>query len=190
MNQVPPIKKKQEPGTRNYLTPDEMDKLIRGARKSDRNGQRNATLCLVMYRHGLRVSEAVNLTWKDVNFASKHLYVKRLKKGNPSNQPLYGDEVRALRQLQRENPDSPWIFTSERRSPLTPRAVRDILTRAAGEAGLGHVHPHMIRHSCGFYLASKGYDTRKIQDYLGHRQIQHTVRYTQLAPGQFEGMWD
>ncbi len=143
-----------------------------------------------MYRHGLRVEEAVDLQWKDVNFTIKHLYVKRLKRGAPSNQPLYGDEVRSLRQLQREYPNTDWLFNSERQAPLTTRTVRDIVNRAADEAGLGSVHLHMIRHSTGFYLVSKWYDTRKIQDYLGHRQIQHTVRYTQLAPGQFEGLWE
>jgi len=103
----------------------------------------------------------------------------------------FAQKVRALRQLQREYLDTPWLFNSERKAPLTTRTVRDILNRAAGEAGLGYsIHPHMIRHSTGFYLASKGFDTRKIQDYLGHRQIQNSVRYTRLAPGQFEGMWD
>ncbi|MEP0755735.1 tyrosine-type recombinase/integrase [Trichocoleus sp. Lan] len=188
---VPPIKQARPDKERQYLTLDEMERLIAAAKKIGRYPHRDSTLLLLMYRHGLRVGEAVNLQWKDVNFTTKHLYVRRLKKGSPSNQPLYGDEVRSLRQLQREYPSSPWLFTSERKAPLTTRTVRDILNRAAREAGLGYsIHPHMIRHSTGFYLASKGYDTRKIQDYLGHRQIQHTVRYTKLAPGQFEGLWD
>ena len=187
----PPIKEAKPDNERDYLTPDEMGRLLDGARKSGRYPHRDYTLLLLMYRHGLRVAEAVNLQWNNVNFPTKHLYVKRLKRGAPSNQPLYGDEVRALRQLLREYPDSPWLFNSERKAPLTTRTVRDILNRAAGEAGLGYsIHPHMIRHSTGFYLASKGFDTRKIQDYLGHRQIQNSVRYTRLAPGQFEGMWD
>ncbi|MEP0859298.1 tyrosine-type recombinase/integrase [Trichocoleus sp. DQ-U1] len=173
------------------MTPDEMGRLIEGARKSGRYPRRDFTLLLLMYRHGLRVREAVNLQWKDVNFTTKHLYVRRLKKGALSNQPLYGDEVRSLRQLQREYPDTAWLFNSERQAPLTTRTVKDIVSRAAEEARLVYsVHPHMIRHSTGFYLAARGYDTRKIQDYLGPRQIQHTVRYTQLAPGQFEGMWE
>lgn len=187
----PPIKEAKPDNERDYLTPDEMERLITAAKKIGRYPHRDFTLLLLMYRHGLRVGEAVNLQWKDVNFTTKHLYVRRLKKGAPSNQPLYGDEVRSLRQLQREYSDSPWLFNSERKAPLTTRTVRDILNRAADEAGLGYsIHPHMIRHSTGFYLAAKGYDTRKIQDYLGHRQIQHTVRYTKLAPGQFEGMWE
>ncbi|MBD1903712.1 tyrosine-type recombinase/integrase [Trichocoleus sp. DQ-A3] len=188
---VPPIKQARPDNERQYLTLDEMERLIAVAKKIGRYPHRDSTLLLIMYRHGLRVGEAVNLQWSHVNFSSKHLYVQRLKKGSPSNQPLYGDEVRLLRQLQREYPDSPWLFISERKAPLTTRTVRDIVSRAAEEAGLGYsVHPHMIRHSTGFYLASRGYDTRKIQDYLGHRQIQHTVRYTKLAPGQFEGLWE
>ncbi|MBD1893101.1 tyrosine-type recombinase/integrase [Coleofasciculus sp. FACHB-129] len=83
-----------------------MERLIAAAKKIGRYPHRDSMLLLLMYRHGLRVGEAVDLQWKDVNFTTKHLYVKRLKRGAPSNQPLYGDEVRSLRQLQREYPNT------------------------------------------------------------------------------------
>lgn len=83
------------------------------------------------------------------------------------------------------------MFISERGGPLTTRAVHRILADTGEKAGFEFsIHPHMLRHACGFYLANKGQDTRAIQDYLGHKEIQHTVRYTQLAPGRFEKFWD
>ncbi len=105
--------------------------------------------------------------------------------------PLHGPELRALRRLKNDRPGMAYVFLSERGSPLTDRTIRHIMLRAGQEAGLPFpVHPHMLRHACGFYLANKGVDTRSIQHYLGHRNIQHTVRYTELAPHRFDGFWD
>lgn len=184
--------KNSELRNREYLRPDEVEKLIVAAKSVGRNGARDALLLLMAYRHGLRVSELVALRWSDVDFDTAHLHVRRLKQGNPSVQPIQGDELRGLRALKREAKDkSPWIFMSERKSPLSDHAVRKIVTRAGEIAEFDFtVHPHMLRHSCGFYLASKGLDTRLIQDYLGHKNINHTVKYTQLAPGRFVGLWD
>ena len=114
----------------------------------------------------------------------------RLKNGVASTHPLRGPELRALRRLQRDYPASPYVFTTERRGPLTDSAVRKIVARAGEGAKLGFpVHPHMLRHACGFKLANEGHDTRAIQHYLGHRNIQHTVRYTEMAPDRFKGFW-
>jgi type 1 fimbriae regulatory protein FimE len=105
-------------------------------------------------------------------------------------QRLAGTELRSLRQLQRDFPDSPYLFVSERGGPLTDHAVRKLVARIGVAAKFDFpVHPHMFRHATGFYLASKGHDTRAIQDYLGHRNIHHTVRYTELAPGRFDDFW-
>ena len=95
-----------------------------------------------------------------------------------------------MRQLKRDYPDTQYVFVSERKAPLSTRSVRHIVARAGRLAGIeGQVHPHQLRHSCGYYLATNGQDTRAIQDYLGHRNIQHTVRYTQLNPSRFENFW-
>jgi site-specific recombinase XerD len=119
------------------------------------------------------------------------LHVRRLKRGMAATHPLYGPELRALRKLHPATPALPYVFLSERGSPLSDRTIRHIILRAGLDAQLPFpVHPHMLRHACGFYLANKGIDTRAIQQYLGHRHIQHTVRYTELAPQRFRDFWD
>jgi type 1 fimbriae regulatory protein FimB/type 1 fimbriae regulatory protein FimE len=155
-----------------------------------RHGHRDATVILLAYRHGLRVGELVALRWDQIDLRQGLLHVARLKNGVPSTHPLRGPELRALRKLQRENGTAPYVFTTERRGPLSDSAVRKIIARAGEEAALGFsVHPHMLRHACGYKLANDGHDTRAIQHYLGHRNIQHTVRYTELAPGRFREFW-
>jgi type 1 fimbriae regulatory protein FimE len=177
--------------SRKYLTSHEIDQVIVAARKVGRHSSRDSTLVLLMYRHGLRVAEAVSLRWDAVNLQAGLLHVHRLKNGQAAVHPLRGPELRALRQLRRHYPDTPYLFVSERGGPLTARAVRHIVLRAGEVAGLTFpIHPHMLRHACGFYLANKGMDTRAIQQYLGHRNIQHTVRYTALTPHRFIDFWD
>lgn len=188
----PPTKPKNtERRTREYLTPTEVERLIKAARRVGRHGQRDATLVLMMYRHALRVSEASGLRWEQIDLALGLLHVQRAKNGVPSAHPLRGPELRALRKLQQAYPRTPYVFLSERGSPLTERAIRHIILRAGEQVPLPFpIHPHMLRHACGFYLANKGVDTRAIQHYLGHRNIQHTVRYTELAPQRFNEFWD
>jgi integrase len=148
-------------------------------------------MILIAYRHGLRASELTDLRWDQVDFASATLHVRRVKSGTPSTHPLQGEEMRALRRLQREQePSSPFVFTSERGSPFTTAGFARMLERTAAEAKIAiKVHPHMLRHACGFALANAGHDTRALQAYLGHRNIQHTVRYTELAPTRFKDFW-
>ncbi|HLO50913.1 MAG TPA: tyrosine-type recombinase/integrase [Kamptonema sp.] len=175
---------------REYLFEDEVEAMMKAARKG-RWGHRDSTLILVGYRHGLRISELVNLRWQQINFKTGHIHVRRLKGSRPSVHPLAGEEMRSLRQLQRDFPNSPYLFVSERGGPMTADAARKMIRKAGDGAGLQFpVHPHMLRHGCGYYLAAKGIDTRAIQDYLGHANISHTVRYTQLAPQRFQGFWD
>jgi type 1 fimbriae regulatory protein FimE len=180
----------RERRTREYLTPGEVDWLIAAASRLGRYGHRDGTLILLAYRHGLRVSELVALRWDQLDLRPGLLHVSRLKNGMPSTHPLRGPELRALRRLQRDYEGSAYVFTTERRGPLTDSAVRKIVARAGKEAKLGFpVHPHMLRHACGFKLANEGHDTRAIQHYLGHRNIQHTVGYTELASDRFKKFW-
>ncbi len=118
------------------------------------------------------------------------IHINRRKNGTPSTQPLGGTEIRALRRLKRDYPATQYVFVTERKGPMTDSAVRKLIARAGREAGLGFpAHPHMLRHACGFKLANDGHDTRAIQHYLGHKNIQHTVRYTELAPDRFRDFW-
>jgi type 1 fimbriae regulatory protein FimB/type 1 fimbriae regulatory protein FimE len=145
---------------------------------------------MLMYRHGLRVTEAVTLRWEQVDLKAGLLHVNRLKNGVPSTHPLRGPELRALRQLRRDWPDSPYLFVTERGGPMTSSNVRKLVTRVGQAAGLPFpAHPHMLRHACGFKLANDGHDTRALQHYLGHKNITHTVRYTEMAPDRFRSFW-
>jgi type 1 fimbriae regulatory protein FimB/type 1 fimbriae regulatory protein FimE len=164
----------------------EVGRLIEAAS----NGHRDATMILVAYRHGLRASEICDLRWEQFDFASATLHVRRAKGGKPSTHPLRGDELRAVRRLERDAQTSSFVFVSERRAPFTPDSFNWIVKRAGQKAGLQlKAHAHMLRHACGYKLAGDGHDTRSIQDYLGHRNIQHTVRYTELSPERFKSFW-
>jgi len=176
--------------TRKYLTEAEVERLMKAA-TGNRYGHRDATMILVTYRHGLRVSELVDLRWDQVDFRTATLHVRRAKQGTPSTHPIVGDELRALRRLQREQePKSPFVFTSERGAPFTSAGFARMIERAGVEAKFGFKpHPHMLRHACGYALANRGHDTRALQAYLGHKNIQHTVRYPELSPTRFKNFW-
>jgi type 1 fimbriae regulatory protein FimB/type 1 fimbriae regulatory protein FimE len=175
---------------REYLSEEEVSRLIRAAGRVGRYSHRDATLILLTYRHGLRVSEAIALQWAVIDLRQGRLHVHRLKDGMTSVHPLRGPEIRALRRLERESPRSPYVFVSERGSPITDSTARKIIARAGRGAGLEFpIHPHMLRHATGYKLANDGHDTRAIQHYLGHKNIQHTVRYTQLSAMRFQDFW-
>lgn len=187
----PPVKlKNTDQRQREYLTDSEIDRLCKAAANCGRQGLRDDALILLMFRHGLRVAEVISLRWEQVDLKKGLLHVRRLKNGLPSTHPLRGIELRALRQLHRLHPDSPYVFISERKTPLTARSVHHVTARAGREAKLPFtVHPHMLRHSTGFYLANHGHDTRAIQSYLGHSNIKNTVIYTELSPTRFKDFW-
>jgi len=178
---------------KNFLTEGEIESFLKAARKG-RHGIRNFAMLLLAYRHGLRVSELVNMRIADVDLDTGRLFVRRCKSSLSTNQPMEGDEIRALRAWLRQRINapccnSPLLFLSER-GPMTRQAVNNLVNVIGQRAGIAvRVHPHMLRHSCGFTLANKGCDTRLIQDYLGHRNIRHTQLYTRTAAVRFEGLW-
>jgi site-specific recombinase XerD len=176
--------------TREYLIAAELEHLMKVARKTGRYGHRDATMILLAYRHGLRASELCDLQWHQVELDAGRLHVRRVKEGTPSVHTVQGDEIRALRRLQREQPASPNVFCSERGGPMTPNSFGNQFAKLGVRAGMAFkIHPHMLRHSCGYALANAGHDTRSIQAWMGHKNIQHTVRYTELAPERFKEFW-
>jgi integrase len=188
----PPRQPNQARRTREHLTPDEVERLLVAARQAGgRLAERDALLILMAFRHGLRASELAALRWEQVDLKAGALHVARRKNGSPSTHPLRGPELRALRSWKRQQDEAaPYVFTSLRGGPMTVRTVHSVVAAAGSAAGLEFpVHPHMLRHATGFYLANAGQDTRAIQLYLGHKNIQHTVRYTELSPQQFKDFW-
>lgn len=174
---------------RDYLGPAQMDRLLSAARKG-RHGARDHLLMLMMFRHGLRVSEAIMLRRDQVDLEQSRLWVVRLKGGLSVEHPIEGDELRAIRRWLAQRDDAlPWLFVSERKQPMTRQSVNYLIGAIGLRAGLGRIHPHMLRHSCGFALANRGYDLRLIQDYLGHRDPRHTAHYTRTAARRFDGIW-
>lgn len=178
---------------KNFLTEAEVENFLKAGRKG-RHKVRNFAMLLLAFRHGLRVSELINIRLPDVDLDTGRLFVRRLKGSLSTSQPLEGDEIRALRAWLRQRVNepccnSPLVFLSER-GPMTRQAFNYICAEVGKRAGLSiKVHPHTLRHSCGFALANKGRDTRLIQDYLGHRNITHTQIYTRTAAVRFEGLW-
>lgn len=178
--------------SREYLLPGEVDRLIAASKSVVRNALRDSTLILLSYRHGLRVSEAIALTWADIDFGGGSIHINRKKRGKSGRHPLRKPELIALHKLRKEQRiDTPYLFISQQNMPLSDRIVRNIISKAGKVAELPFsVHPHMLRHACGYYLANKGFDTRAIAEYLGHSSLEHTYRYTAIAPGRFNDFWD
>jgi type 1 fimbriae regulatory protein FimB len=174
---------------KDFLSESEIDRLLSGTKRG-RHDVRDYLLILMMYRHGLRVTEAIRLRRDDVNLDEARLWVRRLKNSRSVEHPIAGDELRAIRRYLAIRDDGlPWLFISERGQPLTRRAVFYLISTAGKNVGLKGVHPHTLRHSCGYYLADKGTDLRTMQDYLGHRDPRHTVHYTRIAGSRFDGLW-
>jgi type 1 fimbriae regulatory protein FimB/type 1 fimbriae regulatory protein FimE len=177
--------------SREYLTPKEVERLRTAATKN-RWGHRDATMILVAYHHGLRASELCDMQWTDVDFDRATLHIRRRKDGVTGSHPINGEELRALRRLKREQePRSQWIFATERGGPFTTAGFNRMVERAGEAANLSELkpHAHMLRHSAGYKLANDGRDTRLIQDYMGHKSIASTARYTALASGRFKGLF-
>ncbi len=158
--------------------------------KRSRYGHRDATMILVAYRHGLRASEVCGLRWDQIDLNTGRLHVRRAKGGIDNVHPLSGKEIRALRQLRRENMESRYVFVTERGGPATTAGFLKTIARTGEAAKLPFpIHPHMLRRSTGYKLANDGHDTRALQHYMGHKNIMHTVRYTEMAPGRFKNFW-
>jgi site-specific recombinase XerD len=186
-------KKNESYRVREHLTEQEVTKLL-AALKTNRHSHRDWLIGIVIYRHGLRVSEACDLRWDDIDLTKRTIIVRRLKGSTDSTHYLERDEVNGLKLLQRQQAatgkQSAYVFISERGQPFGRTGIARTIERAGEAAGLPFpVHVHMLRHSTGYALAAKGMDTRRLQHYLGHASITNTVRYTAMSPEPFKDIW-
>jgi type 1 fimbriae regulatory protein FimB/type 1 fimbriae regulatory protein FimE len=193
MDNIEPFADQHPAQRRAYVTEDEVDRLIAAAKTSSKrgaSGERDATMILVCYTHGLRVSELVHLQWRQLDLDAGRIEVIRLKGSENGVQPLRGVEIRALRKLRRSQPaDSRFVFTTDRGGPMTRDAFYKLFARVGRAAGITDVHPHLLRHGTGFRLVNQGLDTLALAAYLGHRQVQNTKRYAKMNATRFDGLW-
>ena len=177
---------------RDYLTKAEVRALLRAAKQSKRYAARNYAMILLAYRHGFRASELVELRIGDVDLRAGTIYCRRRKGSNSSVHPMKKDELEPIERLMRDRPVKArdYVFCSERSAKLTRYGFWRVVSEAGKRAGLPvKTYAHQLRHATGYYLANKGCDLRLIQDYLGHKYVQNTVRYTLLEAKRFEGLW-
>jgi type 1 fimbriae regulatory protein FimB/type 1 fimbriae regulatory protein FimE len=170
-----------------------MAKLL-AALKRNRHGHRDWLIGLLIYRHGLRVSEACDLRWDDLDLTKRTIIVRRLKGSTDSSHYLDRDELAGIKLLRRQQEaksiKSAYVFVNERGEPFRRMGIARMIERAGETAKLPFpVHVHMIRHSTGYALAARGMDTRRLQHYLGHASITNTVRYTAMSPEPFKDIW-
>jgi type 1 fimbriae regulatory protein FimB/type 1 fimbriae regulatory protein FimE len=178
---------------REHLTEQEMSKLL-AALKGNRNGHRDWLIGLMIFRHGLRVSEACDLRWDDLDLPKRQVMVRRLKGSTDSTHFLERDEVNGLRLLQRqqqvEGKAQAYVFVNEHGKPFGRMGIGRMIERAGETAKLPFpIHVHMLRHSTGYALANRGMDTRRLQHFLGHASITNTVQYTKMSPEPFKNIW-
>ncbi|KKZ18227.1 DNA recombinase [Serratia marcescens] len=179
---------------RKYLTQHEVESLLETAKQSG-NPERDYCMIYMSFIHGFRVSEMRFLCLSHLDLKAGNLYIHRLKQGFSTSHPLLRAEISAIKawlKVRSTMPgaESDWLFLSRNGKPLSRQRIYDLIRELGEKAELSLCsHPHMLRHACGFALADRGVDTRLIQDYLGHRNIRHTVRYTASNAERFEGVW-
>lgn len=173
---------------RNYLTFPEVSLLLEATKKTY-HPERNYCLIYMSFIHGFRVSEVCRLRLSDIDLHACEMFVYRLKNGFSTVHPILPEEFTFLNRWLNVRPryadkaSGDFVFITSRGKPLSRYTVYRMLKRLGKVAGLSvDVHPHMLRHACGYALADRRIDTRLIQDYLGHINISHTVRYTASNP--------
>jgi integrase len=170
---------------RQWLTEAEVETIIKAC-----ENERDRLMVLMAYRHGLRVSELIGLTWRQVDLDAARLRVIRAKGSEDGVHPLSGREIRALRSLRRRQVvGTPWVFITSRGGLMTRNGFYKLLEKAATRASITEVHPHLLRHGCGFKLVNQGMDTLSLAAYLGHANVQNTKRYARMDAGRFDGLW-
>jgi type 1 fimbriae regulatory protein FimB/type 1 fimbriae regulatory protein FimE len=176
-------------GGKTWLSIDEVDALRRAAARGP-HGHRDSTMILIAFRHGLRATELGGLRWEHASLTRRTLFIRRAKDSFSGEHPLERDEVAALKKLCPSAGDRRGlIFLTQRGSGFTRRAIHLMIAKVGESAGIGlPVHPHMLRHACGYHMINKGFDLRIVQAWLGHKNVQNTTRYTVLAPNRFAAL--
>lgn len=181
--------------SREHLTAPEIKKFLEAAKTATRNPVRDYTMMLLLYQHGLRVSELTSLRLSDVDLTERTININRLKNSISGTHPLFTGEARAIRDWlavrERMEPETDALFISEQRRPLSRATVNLIVSAIAEAAGLGalELHPHMLRHSAGYALVNKGFNLRVIQTHLGHSRLENTARYTALDHARLRNLF-
>jgi type 1 fimbriae regulatory protein FimB/type 1 fimbriae regulatory protein FimE len=171
---------------RQYLTEDEVERILKHA-----DNERDRAMILMAYTHGLRVTELINTQWRQIDLDEARVRVIRLKESEDSVHPLRGREVRLLRKLRREQPvGSRFVFVTSRGSTMTRNGFYKLFAKAAERAGINDVHPHLLRHGCGYRLVNQGVDTLSLAAYLGHVNVNNTKRYARMSAARFNGFWN
>jgi type 1 fimbriae regulatory protein FimB len=179
---------------RKHLTESELDLFLKAARQT-RHKIRDYCMALIAFRHGMRVSELIDIRLDEIDLEGARLFVRRKKGSLSTHQPIEGDELRAIRAWLREravhgSAHAPWVFLSERGGKMCRQAVNYLFEQIGKKAGLSFkTHPHMLRHSCGYAMADRNITALTIKDYLGHKNIQHTVGYVATNAARFNGIW-
>ncbi|EKI4283945.1 tyrosine-type recombinase/integrase [Escherichia coli] len=182
---------------RKYLTHYEVNQLLLASRQGP-NPVRNTCMIMFAYLHGLRASELISLRLSDIESGAKSICIKRLKNGFSTVHPIHTEELKILHEwllirtkwIEARRLESDYLFISTMGKNISRQQFYNILSSTGKQAGLSiAVHPHMLRHACGYALADNGIDTRLIQDYLGHRNIRHTVIYTASNSARFARLW-
>ena len=171
-----------------YLTETEINTFLKSINKVfKRTSLRNHLIVLLLYRHGFRVSELCSLRWSDINLQSGRLNVTRLKGSKSGYHPMQADSIRMLKRYKKTKYGSfEYVFCTSQGVPIDRYTVNSMLHRVCRYLGWDLIYPHIFRHSCGYHLANQGLDTRLIQDYLGHSDIQSTVIYTKTNPNRYK----
>lgn len=177
--------------TTDFITEQELEKMLKAA-SNRRHKERDKAIMMVMYWHGMRVTELVNIKLSHLDLTAARLTAKRIKNSRSTEHPIRGDVMRSIKRWTnlRGLGGLPWLFVNERGTQMTRQAIWYIIKTTAEKARIEGVHPHSFRHGCGYNMANRGTDLRVMQDYLGHKDPKHTVLYTRIAPRQFENLWD
>ena len=175
--------------TLQFLTQNELKALLT---KAKTESPRDYCMILLAYRHGLRATEACNISVESLDLEAQNIRCER-GKGSISNwQQLADDEIKAIKAWLKKRPKStnPCLFISRKGTPVSRSQFFRLFKNLAEQTGLAPEkrHPHILKHSIGTHLANAGVPPQVIQNRLGHRNIQNTMVYMTISSGFVDKM--